>query len=688
MMKKSYIFFVLILSNLFGQSYSGIVKDISGEPISYVIIEEINPKLENSNWTMSDDNGGFTINVNKESDILFKRIGFKNKTIKPNERLSKYVTMLFDNISLETVDVYGRNENEYLRNKTSINNLGTYSRGGSLNQIPSLEMRTYGGYAGVTSASFDGGYARHTKVLYNGVDLTDAMNGQVDLSTLPSFALQSINYRLNSGTKYGSGSIDGSLNINNSIKNNNVFYGVGDFGFSQFGANYTVERKTSKRNIVFGKTSYDGDFKYKDVNGEQIKRSNNYLDQFFLSIDRQFVINDNFIVNMMTLKTENTRGASGSTSFPSPNATRTDDFELFALSFNKFFDKGFLKVQMNRSNNDQVYDDSNADFPIFSEHNLDYTSFDLKGKQMVSESFNYEALLHQKTERVDSSDLARRELKTTSFSLTGNYVNLKNDLKISPSLRFDSREENEKSTFNLGLEAVDQFKKSNSSFDLNLDIGSSFQFPTMNDLFWPDGLYSGGNPELKPEESEYMAISVSNQSSLGKIKLTASFKDYENLILWQPNESFKYVPINVSSAERTSYNLQYLKEFSRVQMQLTYNLYDSLDKDMDKKLLYVPDSSASLLLIFKQNSSTNLSLNYKLTGDRILQYGSDWADQVNDKSYGLLSFGFSKKIELGNDQNVVKANLTVDNLLDEEYISTIGYPEPGRSMNFTVEYQL
>ena len=97
------------------------VVDISGEPISYVIIEEINSNLENSNWTMSDDNGGFTINVDKESDILFKRIGFKNITIKPNERLSKYVTMPFDNISLETVDVYGRNENEYLRNKTSFN---------------------------------------------------------------------------------------------------------------------------------------------------------------------------------------------------------------------------------------------------------------------------------------------------------------------------------------------------------------------------------------------------------------------------------------------------------------------------------------------------------------------------------------------------------------------------------------
>ena len=73
---------------------------------------------------------------------------------------------------------------------SSLNNLGSYSRGGSLNHIPSLEMRTYGGYAGVSSASFDGGFARHTKVLFNGVDLTDAMNGQVDLSTLPSFALK------------------------------------------------------------------------------------------------------------------------------------------------------------------------------------------------------------------------------------------------------------------------------------------------------------------------------------------------------------------------------------------------------------------------------------------------------------------------------------------------------------------
>jgi len=686
MIKKSYIILALILTNLLGQSYTGFVKDISGEPISHVIIEEINSDLEQRSWTMSDENGGFTINVDNKSDVLFKRIGFKSLTIKPNDRLNKYVTLDFENMSLEQVDVYGRKNDEYLRNKTSYNNLGTYSRGGSLNQIPSLEMRTYGGYAGVTSASFDGGYARHTKVLYNGVDLTDAMNGQADLSILPSFALKSVNYRINSGTKHGSGSIDGSLNINNDIEKNNVFYSVGDFGFSQFGANYSIDRKTSKRNIIFGKTSYDGNYKYKNLSGEKVKRSNNYLDQFFLAMDRQFVVRDDFVVNIVSLKTENTRGAAGSTSFPSDDATRIDDFELFALSFNKFFDKGFFRIQMNRSNNNQVFDDSNESFPVLSEHDLEYTSFGIKGKQSINSSLNYEASFNQKTERVNSSDLEQRELKTTSLFFTGNYVNIENDYKISPSLRFDSREENEKSTFNLGFEALNKFKKSNSSFDFNIDIGSSFQFPTMNDLFWPDGLYSSGNPTLKEEESEYMAFSIVNQSSLGKMKVTASFKDYDNLILWQPNESFKYIPINVSSAERTSYNFQYLKDFSRMQMQLTYNLYDSVDKDIDEKLLYVPDSSASLLLIYKKNNSTRYLLNYKITGDRILQYGSDWADQVNDKSFGLASFGVVTNFRFLD--SLLLINLNIDNLLDEEYISTIGYPEPGRSINFAVEYEL
>ena len=42
---------------------------------------------------------------------------------------------------------------------------------------------------------------------------------------------------------------------------------------------------------MFGKTSYDGDYKFNDsINGQKIERLNNYLDQFFLAVDRQFIV--------------------------------------------------------------------------------------------------------------------------------------------------------------------------------------------------------------------------------------------------------------------------------------------------------------------------------------------------------------------------------------------------------------
>ena len=93
------------------------------------------------------------------------------------------------------------------------------------------------------------------------------------------------------------------------------------------------------------------------------------------------------------------------------------------------------------------------------------------------------------------------------------------------------------------------------------------------------------------------------------------------------------------------------------------------------------------LLVYKLNNLTHYSLNYKFVGDRILQYSSSFAEQVNDKSFGLLSLGVSNVFNwMGEDS--VMLNMTVDNLLDEEYISTIGYPEPGRSIKFTLEYKL
>jgi len=683
-MKYYILLSTILISHLFSQTLNGIVVDSSGDPLSHVIIRELDSENQNDNWTTSDNNGSFIIEISHDSKIELKRFGFENQEIQLDGNESQVFTLSNKNVNMKAVNVYGKNNSRYLKNKSLNNNLGSFSKNGSLSQLPSLELRTYGGYAGVTSASFDAGFARHTKVLFNGVDLTDAQNGQVDLSSFPSFALRSLNYRLNSGTTYGSGSIDGTLNINTKNSPNRVFYSSGDYGFNQYGATYTMGRENSKRTITIGKTSYDGDYKFKDsVTGSSKKRENNSLDQFFFAMNREFLVRDDLIININSLTTKNTRGAAGSTSFPSILATRTDEYELYSLSFMKFFIDSNLKIYINRSTNNQVYDDPNESFPVFSEHDLDQSSFGLDFEKEINTNLDYQLSVKQQVDSISSTDLSNQELNSSSASFLLNYTNNEKDFKISPSTRFDKQSDNDKLTYNLSFESVDQFLKDDLSyFDFRLDAGSSFQFPTLNDLYWPDGLYSAGNPDLKPEESDYFSVNMTNNSVLGKFTVTATMKDYENLILWQPNESLKYIPINVSSASRTTYNINFLKEFASSQLQISYNIYDSKDNDMDEKLLYVPDYSANIFLSHNFNQSINVALNYKYTGKRILQYGSDWSDQTDGDAYGVLDFSVSK------DFDALKTSLIVDNLLDETFESTLGYPEPGRSIKLVTEYKI
>ena len=683
-MKYYILLSTILISHLFSQTLNGIVVDSSGDPLSHVIIRELDSENQNDNWTTSDNNGSFIIEISHDSKIELKRFGFENQEIQLDGNESQVFTLSNKNVNMKAVNVYGKNNSRYLKNKSLNNNLGSFSKNGSLSQLPSLELRTYGGYAGVTSASFDAGFARHTKVLFNGVDLTDAQNGQVDLSSFPSFALRSLNYRLNSGTTYGSGSIDGTLNINTKNSPNRVFYSSGDYGFNQYGATYTMGSENSKRTITIGKTSYDGDYKFKDsVTGSSKKRENNSLDQFFFAMNREFLVRDDLIININSLTTKNTRGAAGSTSFPSILATRTDEYELYSLSFMKFFIDSNLKIYINRSTNNQVYDDPNESFPVFSEHDLDQSSFGLDFEKEINTNLDYQLSVKQQVDSISSTDLSNQELNSSSASFLLNYTNNEKDFKISPSTRFDKQSDNDKLTYNLSFESVDQFLKDDLSyFDFRLDAGSSFQFPTLNDLYWPDGLYSAGNPDLKPEESDYFSVNMTNNSVLGKFTVKATMKDYENLILWQPNESLKYIPINVSSASRTTYNINFLKEFASSQLQISYNIYDSKDNDMDEKLLYVPDYSANIFLSHNFNQSINVALNYKYTGKRILQYGSDWSDQTDGDAYGVLDFSVSK------DFDALKTSLIVDNLLDETFESTLGYPEPGRSIKLVTEYKI
>ena len=687
---RAFLYFLFLTVTFSQTMVEGVVIDSNGLPVPYVTVTELpeNDKDDSINWYVTNQDGLFNIAINDNSKIKFDRIGFNSIILESIKDDFTVVVLSIDSIQLDDVNVFAKDNINYLTKTNKSGGLGSFSRNGSLNQVPSLILRTYGGYAGNVSASFDAGFARHTKVIYNDFDLTSSQNGLTDLSMFPSFVLNSINYKLNSGVRYGSGSIDGTLELDSRRISDKIFYSFGSYGLEQFGSTYVFEREKSKRTIIFGKTDYEGNYKFHNTaSGEKEDRQNNYLDQSFIAMERQFIINDDLMVNINSMTSSIVRGVPGSLSFPSLLATKTNEHDLYSLSFIKFFKSSSLKLFSTRITNEEEFDDPNESYPILSVHELSSNKFGLDWKQRINESMDYQLIAEKKSDRMDSTDLSNQEIDNTSALLHFNYINKKKLFKLSPSIRFDKQSSTKKETYNFGTRFVDiPLANSGFLFDITINAGSAFQFPTMNDLFWPDGLYSSGNPDLEPEDSNYMDIKFISNNSFGEFIMGVSTKDYNNLISWQPDENFKYSPINISSASRSTINLSYLKRFKDSILRVSYNMYDSNDDEIDKSLLYVPDFMANIFYSVDFNQNTSLVMNYRLTGQRIAQYESSFADEITAESYGILNIAVDQDITI--KENNLKLNFVIDNLFDEKYESTIGYPEPGRSFQFAIEYYL
>lgn len=66
--------------------------------------------------------------------------------------------------------------------KTKIERLGTIGLHEVLNQSSGVSIKDYGGIGGLKTVSVRNMGASHTAVIYDGIAISDAQNGQVDIS--------------------------------------------------------------------------------------------------------------------------------------------------------------------------------------------------------------------------------------------------------------------------------------------------------------------------------------------------------------------------------------------------------------------------------------------------------------------------------------------------------------------------
>ena len=659
---------IIIFNSLISKELRGIIINQDDIPIDYAVIVDNGSK----EWTIADENGEFSINSSGET-ITITRIGYKPKTFLPIGSF-QYFKLLSESIELDPVNVFTVNDIRMVKEFKEKSLIGEFSNYGNLYQIPSFSIRTYGSISGVVSPSFDNGFPRHTKVLFNNVDVTNAQLGQADLSLFPTQVLNNVAFDSNIGAVYNSGSIDGVINFKNQNSENSVFINSGSNAFSQFGSKISLSRESSRRDIFFSKTQYDGNYKfYNNISNQYEKRQNNQFDQVFFSINRIYKLNNDTFFHYSSMFSIVERNVPGSVFYPTSNASRKDDISLRNLTWTKNFTSSSLKFYFHIVDSIQEYQYDSEQSSLSEHLSNTYTSginFKTSNRQR-----NFQIIFENKKNFLDSNDIGKINISEKSLLTSFQYNSLNNRFKTKPVFRFDSQENIQKNTFSLSSSY--NFKLLPINFEI--ETGSGFQFPSLNDLYWPDSQYSSGNKNLKNEESNYLTSNLTYTNSSTLFKASVSFKKYKDLINWISDQNGKYSPVNISIAEKNSLNLFWKLSNDNQGIISSINFYDSIDKSKNKKLLYVPDYQASLTYFFSIDKHS-LEIDYLIIGDRITQYASSYTPEVLSKKFDTINLAYALK------EKSIRYGFIINNLFNEQYQSTFGYPEHLRTFNLTLEY--
>ncbi len=284
--------------------------------------------------------------------------------------------------------------------------------------------------------------------------------------------------------------------------------------------------------------------------------------------------------------------------------------------------------------------------------------------------------ISEEVEATTSYDVTQRDIKSAFARLA--FDN--NNIILDGALRYDDIEGiDSEATYNLS--AGIRFAPDSL---VSLSIGSGFKAPSFNDLYYPEGTYSYGNPDLVAETSSSIELLVKSEFSGINTELSIYNTDIENLIEWQPDANFAYHPINVNKAEIDGIELSLSAEFLGLDHQVHLNYLDARDSNTKKPLIRRAKQTASYQ-VSQSWEALNLLASINYQGER-----EDAAfDPVTFAPIRVLLpshtlVNVSAIYQVTSDWSVA---LKVNNLFDKNYVNNNNYIGQPAQYLLTVSYR-
>ncbi len=569
-------------------------------------------------------------------------------------------------------------------------------------------IKSYGP-AALATASFRGGNANHTPVLWNGFALQSPLNGQTDLALIPSFLLENIALQYGSpAVLFGSGAMGGSIHLqtqNKLLEGHHVklMAGIGSFGTYTLGAKVQLQFGKWKSNFGLYRQQGLNDFRFHKANmlqpGEiqiepEVSRAShaNFKQQAYLQeLEGKLGKYQELGLRLWWQTSERNLPEFSMASLA--NAQQQD--QQLRLMADYKFKKGKYELQSRTG--------------LFKD-DIKYTDIlnglsQTKGIQLTQ---FIDQFWHGKKFEWLLSGMAQRLNGEGNMFQNGNQYNFNQSQQrqaIFGSIKYQEFNGKLQQQLSVRSEWVDgKVIPLMPSFGLQLFIhksltllgnaATSYRLPTFNDLYWPQM----GNPLLKPEQGISFEVSLKNNLTLFKKlglnqTLTVYHKEISNWILWVPIGGTLSKPFNVH--EVLSKGVEWQWQFNLPIGKSKFLLGGLLDltqarpigstlqgdSSLNKQLIFTPRIKQQIQAGFSRGAF-NALYTWNYVGNRFTSSDNqNWLAPYQLHSLAA-SYGFKVKRHLFTIQ------ASLQNLFNQTYQIMVNRPMPLRNFQLTLQYQL
>ncbi len=599
-----------------------------------------------------------------------------------------------------------------------LNRIGIQSLSDVVRNFSGVTVKDYGGLGGLKTVSIRGMGPTHTAVSYDGVTVSDAQSGQVDIGRFSLDNLSMISLAVGqSDDIFQTARIiasAGSLNLKTiqPIFKDNKYSGkvqmkAGSFGFLNPSLNYAQKFNDTFSASVFGNwQKTDGNYPYTLKNGNEMVEANR-KNSDLTSLNAELNLYGDFRKNgKMSLKAyyyDSDRGLPGPVILynPYPSGERLVDDNFFTqLHYeNQLNERISLQGQVKYNH---VYTNYiNPQYDQQDEYKQDeyYISGTALYKLPVGLSFSLAEDVFINTlwnnfpkcpfpERLTSLTALSAQYNNRKLSITGRLLgtyitekvesgNVPDDKKkISPAL------------------SISYLPFDETDLRIRVSYKNIFRVPTFNDLY-----YSRiGNTNLLPETATQYNIGLTWTGSLSETipYLIASTDVYHNkvhdkiiaiptLFIWKMMNAGEVDARGVDVNLKTKVHLkeQWELEISgNYSYQKAIDVTDKSDKHYKNQIPYTPENSGSVVISI-ENPWVNVSYNLIMTGLKYSLAQNIPDNRINGYCDQNISLNKTLKIKTTN----LRIQGDVLNVSDQSYEVIKWYPMPGRSYRLSLKLE-